>query len=184
MCLFRLPPTRQKIAAIVFWTILAGVLIFLGALYMKKNYILISRVPLTLDDLPTGAAFLPHPEDDEEAKRLGKIPMAHYATPEAAQAGGPVYGAFGYGIVAVEYEIPVGSIGVREVGGGLPGHLLALPEAIAAEKNISYDHFHVGISQHKHTEEETENEEDHQILIIHFMLIPHEVEEEQGLYCG
>lgn len=161
-----------------------GVILFLGGLYIKKHYALISTAPLTLGDLPKEAVFVPHPEDDAEAKRLGKIPMAHYATPEATAAGGPVYGSFGYGIVAVEYEISVSAIGVRAVGGSLPGYLLAIPEAIAAEKNIPYDHFHVGISQHKHTEEETENEEDRQIMIIHFMLIPHEVEEEQGLYCG
>lgn len=183
MRLFRVSLVSQK-TAIFFWTILAGVLIFLGAQYVRKNYILISRAPLTLDDLPAEAVFLPHPEDDAEAKRLGKISMAHYATPEAAQAGGPVYGTFGYGIAAVEYEIPLDSLAIRTVGDTSPGQLLDIPEIRTAAKTIPYDHFHVGISQHRHAEEETENSDDHQILIIHFMLIPHEVEEEHGLYCG
>ena len=177
----------RKIMQFLGGIFIAGTVFFLGGLYMKKHYALVGTAPFTIDDLPAGAVFMPHPEDDAEAERLEKIAMAHYATPEARERGGPVYGSYGYGIVAIEYEIPLASLGIRAVGDKLPGHFLAFPEILALGKHISYDHFHIAISQHHHgeTPEHEERESDEaERLIIHFMLISHEQEETMGLYCG
>ncbi|PIT86659.1 MAG: hypothetical protein COU33_01890, partial [Candidatus Magasanikbacteria bacterium CG10_big_fil_rev_8_21_14_0_10_43_6] len=165
--------------------IFLNILLFGGYFYATKNYATKKVTSLSLDDLPTEAIFVPHPEDEEEAERLGKVPMVHYANPEAIRNGGPVYGTFGYRIVAVEYEIPFESVGIREVGDESSGYLLSIPELIAQDKNISYDHFHIGISQHADEHGvENEHKDTNENLIIHFMLIPHEEEVAMGLYCG
>lgn len=141
-------------------------------------------VIVTIADLPKEVRLVHHPEEALEAERLGKIAMSHYATPDAEHNGGPVYGAYGYQIVAIEYEIPLSSIGTRLVGSNEPGRLLSLPEFAALAKTVPYDHFHIGISQHpNHALHEYDSNWDER-LIIHFMLLPHDVEEAIGLYCG
>lgn len=94
--------------------------------------------------------------------------MAHYATREAAAAGGPIFGTVGYRIVAVEYEIPSSSISERSVGTSFPGYLLNQPNL----NGFPVDHMHI-----------SEKEYEGKSYDVHFMLISHEEEERNGIYC-
>lgn len=169
------------------WFIALVVVVSVISVFFLANYMrhgIESGTVLTLANLPKDARLVHHPEEELEAEKLGKIAMAHYATLEAEHSGGPVYGVYGYQIVAIEYEIPLGSIGKRLVGSNDPGRFLSLPEFTALGKTPPYDHFHIGISQHtQHNLHEHDANEDGR-FIIHFMLLPHDIEEAIGLYCG
>src|SRR3989344_9160138 len=134
----------KKAALILIWIFIIGASAIFAGRYINDTYQIERTAPLTVEDLPEGTAYIFHPEDEAEARRLEKIPMAHYATPEAMREGGPTYGAFGRQIVAIEYELPLSNLGVRAVGQSASGQLLALPEIHALGKEIHYDHFHVG----------------------------------------
>lgn len=135
------------------------------------------RVP-TIESLPKDAVFIEHDDHTEEAEG-GRTPLRHYATPEDLERGGPIYGTFGYRIVAVEYEIPVSTIGERPVGEKGSGSRLILNVPERPElKHLRYDHFHIGRTHIK------VNGNEEEAYSIHFMLIPHEKEESYGLACG
>lgn len=146
-------------------------------LWLAYPYLAPPRGP-TLADLPPGAVYTPHPDEEKQALELGKLPMMHYATPEAIRRGGPIFGAVGYRIVSIEYEIPAEAIGERSVGLDFPGYLLALPEL----RGVPVDHFHV--SRHpEHLAGADAHAHEGGVYSIHFMLIPHEEELRQGIVC-
>ena len=147
---------------------------------------------IAFPELPEGVVFIEHPEDERIAREKGGVAMKHYATPEALAAGGPIYGVLGYSIVSIEYEIPLDKIGARPVGEpDDPGMLLNI-EDFAKQENIPYDHFHIGTAHaHGGTREEHTDDHDHdhnqteeEVLLIHFMLIPHETAVAYGLTCS
>ena len=143
------------------------------------------RPALTRADLPTGVTFIKHehPSDGEEeldADGNPKAEMEHWGTPEAVKSGGPIYGVYGYSIVAVEYQIPASQIGSRTVGKDFAGWDLS-DSGQGFASPIPYDHFHIGIMDipddgHEHTHEET--------YIVHYMLLPHAEELKIGLSCS
>lgn len=146
----------------------------------------------TLEDLPKDVVYIKHPYEEEQAEEMGKILMRHYGTPEAMGQGGPVYGAMGYRIVSIEYEIPVNAIPEKTVGQTFPGYLLALKQDMLPQ--LGYDHFHISYQQSGHLynidtnmslQEHaiSKNESEAGVYSIHFMLIPHTEELRYGLVC-
>lgn len=151
------------------------IILLLVILLIFANFLFVKPISsLTIKDLPKDARYSRHPSEELEAETSGKIVMSHYVTPEAMQAGGPIYGIMGYRIVSIEYEIPVREIPTKTVGQEFSGYLLNLPEF----KNIRYDHFHISSQKHG-----LASHSDQEIYSIHFMLIPHEEELSFGLVC-
>ena len=138
---------------------------------------------LTLEDLPQDVIHVAHVHPEAEIARdehgEPTSEMEHYATPEAIQNGGPIYGVYGYRIVSVEYEIPESKIGLRMVGKEFPGWGLA-PSFFGLTNSVpSHDHFHVGLKDK--LEAEAVMEETYR---IHFMFLSHDEELKTGLSCG
>ena len=111
--------------------------------YKRDN----NRLFLTIDDLPKGAVFVSHDHDLKEVKLTGGVAMRHYATPEAAKAGGPIYGTMGYRIVAIEYDVKSDMIVNKAVGKEFPGWKLLIENS----DKFKYDHFHVDFSKDDHS---------------------------------
>lgn len=153
---------KTKIATVAILVVTFSALFVLLVTIQKKP-----RVP-TFSDLPEGVVYVSHPHEEREALAREKIPMTHYATPEAIAAGGPIFGTVGYRIVAVEYEIPSSNILERSVGTSFSGYLLNQPSL----KGFPIDHMHI-----------SEKENVKKSYDIHFMLISHEEEERNGIYC-
>lgn len=132
---------------------------------------------LTVEDLPSGAEYVRHANEEAEAEEAEQLSLWHYATEEAHSAGGPTFGVVGYRIVSIEYELPESQIPSKTVGQEFGGYMLALP----GYKTIPYDHFHISVqdqSPQAHTSGEPER-----TYSLHFMLIPHEEELSMGLVC-
>lgn len=145
-----------------------------------------------LENLPQDVVYIKHPYEEEQAEEMGKILMRHYGIPEAVERGGPIYGAMGYRIVSIEYEIPVNAIPEKTVGQIFPGYLLELEES--GLPHLDYDHFHISYQQRGHLHDNTINTSFHEhknngdeigsgVYSIHFMLIPHTEELRYGLVC-
>jgi len=160
-----------------FVLILAGAVLGFGMTY------LLNTTPakiFTVEDLPSGVAYVRHANEEAEAEEAEQLTMKHYATPEAHSTGGPTFGVVGYRIVSIEYELPESEIPSKTVGQEFGGYLLALP----GYGTIPYDHFHISVHDespqaHTHTDEGIHEP----IYSIHFMLISHEEELSMGLVC-
>lgn len=148
--------------------VLAG--LFLGLALLPLSVPVTMAKIYTIEDLPVGAESVEHAHETAEAEEAEQISMDHYATPEALEIGGPIFGVIGYRIVSVEYELKASDIPSKTVGQAFEGYLLNLPDYAG----IAYDHFH--ISSHEEESGETE-------YSIHLMLIPHEEELSIGLVC-
>ena len=154
------------------------VVILLGVIVSLHFASIPTAGTLTIEDLPSGAEYVRHANEEVEAEEEGKLPLRHYATGEAHLAGGPTFGIVGYRIVSIEYELPASKIPSKTVGQEFGGHPLALP----GYKNIPYDHFHIS-AQEESPQARTGADEHESVYSIHFMLIPHEKELSMGLVC-
>ncbi len=133
---------------------------------------------LTVEDLPDGAEYVRHANEEAEAEEADKLSILHYATPEAHSAGGPTFGVVGYRIVSIEYEFPESEIPSKTVGQEFGGYVLALP----GYKTIPYDHFHISVHDES-PQAHTDTDRHEPVYSIHFMLISHEEELSMGLVC-
>lgn len=167
-------------------------LILLGTLFVSVFGARQEARFVVLENLPRDIVYIKHPYEEEQAEETGKILMRHYGTPEAVEQGGPIYGAMGYRIVSIEYEISVNAIPEKTVGQTFPGYLLELEES--GFPYLDYDHFHISYQQGGHLYDKTintsfrehKNNEDENgsgVYSIHFMLIPHTEELRYGLVC-
>ncbi|MEX2013997.1 MAG: hypothetical protein WD896_01430 [Parcubacteria group bacterium] len=156
--------------------------LILVVLFVSNKETLAIRT-LTLEDLPQDVIPVAHVHSEAEITRnengepTGE--MEHYATPEAIQNGGPIYGVYGYRIVSIEYEVPESKIGLRMVGKEFPGWGLAPSFFGLTDSAPLYDHFHVGLK----------DEHEAGITVgktyrIHFMFLSHDEELKIGLSCG
>lgn len=143
---------------------------------------------LTLDYLPKGVAFIDHPEDAALAEKTGGVAMTHYATPEALEHGGPIFGTLGYRIISIEYEIPASKVGNRMVGRQDSAGENLIIESLKQKSSLPYNHFHLGIAEEEHSHHNNRppniDPHDDTMYVIHFMLISHEEEVGWGLVCG
>ncbi|MAF59473.1 MAG: hypothetical protein QF858_00970 [Candidatus Pacebacteria bacterium] len=151
----------------------------------------------SFEKVPEDVVFLRHEEDERIAEEEGGVAMLHYATPEAIENGGPIYGRLGHTIVSIEYEIPIDSIGERPIGKEGEGGFDLIIEELAEDKNIVYDHMHIGIANshtggehqddghnHEHNSSQSLQGEGGDVYLLHFMLISHEDEVRYGLTCS
>src|SRR3989344_7565619 len=133
--------------------ILAGLLLGL-AISSQLTYTAPPVKIFTVEDLPSGATYVRHANEEAEAEVAEQLSMRHYATPEARSIGVPTLGVVGYRIVSVEYELPENKIPSKTVGQEFGGDVLALP----GDGTIPYDHFHISVHDespqaHTHTDE-------------------------------
>lgn len=158
--------------------------IFILLFLWYRNFYRNCYETLTRADLPKGAIFVPHMHPDEgqelDANGQPKRDMEHYATEEAIKNGGPIYGVYGYRIVAIEYEIPESRIGVRPVGKDFPGWDISA-SFLGFRTPVPYEHVHIGIKQKEDEDGENKHEKTY---LIHYMLLSHDEELKIGLNCG
>lgn len=133
---------------------------------------------LTVEDLPSGAVYVRHANEEAEAEVAEQLSMRHYATPEAHATGGPTFGVVGYRIVSIEYELSESEIPSKTVGQEFGGYVLALP----GYGTIPYNHFHISV-QDESPQVHADADRNEPVYSIHFMLIPHEEELSIGLVC-
>lgn len=158
--------------------VLIGVASILGYVHLNRS----RDVPLlTRADLPEGAVLIwhHHPLQPLAPGEESKVEMEHFATHKAIENGGPIYGVYGYRIVAIEYEVPIAGIGVRPVGDEDPGFALSR-FLLQVPKVPTYDHVHIGRAENH---DAAGGHATHAYL-IHFMLISHDEELKIGLSCS
>lgn len=173
---------KRRVFIYLFVGALGSIILVLGTIFMILHYKSTAyyQLPLTLDDLPEESRLIEHHHDVITTDHQGGVEMRHYGTPDAEEKGGPIYGVLGYRIVSIEYTIPAKMTGKQLVGKEFPGYDLLV------QKNIPYDHFHMGITESHQILEQmaTSSPQDSHSFLIHFMLISHEEEVTYGLMCG
>src|SRR3989338_5428866 len=121
-----------------FVLILTGAVLGFGITYSLNTT---PTKTFSVEDLPSGATYVRHANEEAEAEEAEQLSLRHYATPEAHSSGGPTFGVVGYRIVSIEYELPESEIPSKTVGQEFGGYLLALP----GYGTISYDHFYISV---------------------------------------
>jgi hypothetical protein len=175
--------TKREQKLLIIASVFFALLVFCVAWFGNKHA---TVTTLTRENIPHDAVFVDHHHDAKELDESGqpKGEMEHWATPEAMQRGGPIYGIYGYSLVSIEYEVGDSEMGAHAVGKEFPGWNLS-STFLGFKTLVPYDHFHIGIINDDHAEGASTTPHVHEKKYrIHFMLLPHSEELKIGLNCG